>query len=145
MSQDSYIYLPQKAFPDNAWREITHHFSATSLSINEWLICTDDGNIWLDLKTVEHTHIHSTSYCWEIGIHYSAPYGASKLWTALSVAYYCVTFLDDSVYHEPSGQIKIRDTDGIIEFSNSFIFKYCSLQKLAKLGVLDSQEKLTLD
>lgn len=145
MSQDSYIYLPQNAFPDIAWQEIIHQFSATAQSKNEWLICTDDGNIWLDLKTVNPTHLHSTTYCWEIGIHYSAPYGASKLWTSLSFAYYCVVLLENAVYHEPSGKMQIKDANEIIAFSNAFITKHCSLQKLAKLGVLDSQEMLSLD
>ena len=143
MSQDSYVYISGDIFPKGLWNEIVLLFSAVG-GENKWVIDTDDRTIWLDVMKLPESHIHSDIYNWQIGIHYQAPYGPRKLWATLNLPYHCIALMENVVYHDPLDEVRIKELEAFDKFANEFITKYTSLQKLAKFGLLDSNEQIKL-
>ena len=144
MSEDSNVYLKDEEFPMDIWEEIIGLFPSSLKSENSWVVDAKDGPLWLDVTEMKPSNIYSDIYNWKIGIHYSSPYGPHKLWTAFSIPYHCLSFMDNAVFHCPNGENRFSTAEEIHAFATKYLSKRTSLQKMAKYGLLDSNENVAL-
>lgn len=149
MSQDSHVFLKSALFPHADWQEILVLFLAEAReprgARSRWVV--PEPTVWLSVQEMGASHVHFGRYRWQIGIHYSSPYDAMKLWVTMALPYHCLLLMEGAVYYgpEPDGGPVIADANELKRYAKDFLIKRSSLQKLVKHGVMDADENLTLD
>ena len=145
MSQDTYVYLVDKNFPNEAWNNLVSEYGLQKdLSGKFWITSNSDEPIKITVEEIDENHVQYGKFNWVIGVHLDGGRCALGFWGLVAFPYYCMVYLDSSVFYDARADAWIESIDKLEKYASQYLFQFISLQKLAKAGLVDSDENIVL-
>jgi hypothetical protein len=143
VSQDFYIHLRREDFPAEAWREVLAAVGAAGRRENEWVVDTGDGCVWLDVRQPSPSSSSAKFGNWQFAIRVSGR-GARKERAVFAIALHAMILLPGATFYDPQADLHIAHIDSFVDYANERLIMSIGLPRLAKLGMLDSNERVIL-
>lgn len=143
MSRDYYIHVLQEEFPAQAWSEVLAVFDAAGRRENEWVVDAQDGCVWLDVTQPPASSSHATFCKWQFAIRVSG-WGARKDRAVFAIALRAMILLPGATFYDSQTDLRLTSADLVEDYANEYLIKKIGLPRLAKLGMLDANERVIL-